>query len=81
MTDDNLQINDIVDVSDNMLLLTYHASTDFNPIGTNLSLIIAIFTTSHARTHLYNYLQKVPPEQLLYFDTGEFYSAPTISRF
>ncbi len=69
LSDQNLQINDIIDVSDDMLLLTYHFKTDNLPIQGNLSLIIAIFTTSHARVHPYTYLKMVPPEQLLYFDT------------
>ncbi len=52
-----------------MLLLTYHFKNDLLPIQGNLSLIIAIFTTSHARVHLYNYIKQVSAESLLYFDT------------
>ncbi len=68
--DENIQINDIVHVSDDMLLLTYHFKTGFLPIQGNLSILIAIFTMSHARIHLYNYLKQVPENCLLYFDTN-----------
>ncbi len=73
LSNDNLTINDIIDASDDMLLLMYHSKPEFLPIQENLSLIIAIFMTSHARTHLYQFLELVPPHQLLYFDTGDIF--------
>ncbi len=66
----NLEVREMVDVTENMMLTTYYHREEIAPIQGNLSLIIAAFTTSYARLKLYNdALCKIPPEQLLYFDT------------
>ena len=70
--DGSLEIMDLFPISSKMLLLTYRELMDLCPIQKQQNVVIAAFTTSLARLHLYNEMEKLHPMQLLY--TGNFSS-------
>ena len=69
MTDPNINVTDLVPVNANLMLANYKLQDNIEPIMPNLSILIALFTTSHARLILYDSLQKLEPKQALYLDT------------
>lgn len=72
MTDPNIQVQDVIPVHTKMVLVTHRHFDTVAPVSPNLSLVISAITTSHARLKLYNYLEQLPSESILYFDTGKF---------
>ncbi len=61
----------MIDVTDHMMLIMMRHLADTTPIIGDLSLIIAGLTTAYAHTHLYEAMDKLEDEQILYFDTGK----------
>ncbi len=70
----NIEIGEVVDITDKKLLVSYCHKTELAPIHGNLSLVIALFTTCWARLHLYEQaLEKLDPSQILYYDTDSVF--------
>ena len=61
-------ISQVKIVNSETLLVSYSYTTEFVPESSQTNVVIAAFTTSLARLHLYNYLEKVG-EGGLYCDT------------
>ena len=58
-------------VNEDFMLIQYKAIDEAVEQSPNTNVILAAFTTAHARTVLYNYMQHLtdPAKQLLYCDT------------
>ena len=68
MTDDRVEITDIIPVNDEQLALQWNEKSDFVQSLPNTNVVLAAFTTAHARLKLYTLLEKLQ-ERVLYFDT------------
>lgn len=68
MTDDRVEITDIIPVNDEQLALQWNEKSDFVQSLPNTNVVLAAFTTAHARLKLYTLLENLQ-ERVLYFDT------------
>jgi len=68
MTDPSKVVHSVTILNDQMLLLSYTEKDEFVESLETTNVVIAAFTTSIARLHLYSYIEKLG-ERLLYFDT------------
>jgi len=68
MTDPSKTIHSVTILNDHMILLCYTEKDEFvESIGTT-NVVIAAYTTTIARLHLYSYIEQLG-DRLLYFDT------------
>ena len=73
LIDSSIKLCAIVDINDAMLLLKYRtAEPEFEDIMTNTNVVIAAFTTAHARLKLYSFMEALG-DRVLYTDTGTFF--------
>ena len=72
MADPENQVLTVRPVSDEMVYMTYEKEEDFADILNNVNVAIAAFVTCHARLRLYGFIEQLLPEQVAYFDTGQF---------
>ena len=68
MSDDRIEITDIIHVNDEQIALRWNENTKFVQSLPNTNVILAAFTTTHARLKLYDLLENLQ-ERVLYFDT------------
>ncbi|XP_055329857.1 uncharacterized protein LOC129582370 [Paramacrobiotus metropolitanus] len=68
LLNDALEIHNIEFFSDTVIQVAYKSKEDFIPVNPKTNVILAAFTTAHARLHLYNYMAQVG-RNLIYFDT------------
>ena len=65
----NLHSLDLIKINEKLMIANFKIVDQIDPILPNLSVLLALFTTSHARLILYEHLQKIPTKNILYFDT------------
>ena len=63
-------IHSVVFVSETMLAVAYTKEDDFVEVMGNTNVVLAAYTTAHARLRLYSYIEKLG-QRVLYFDTGK----------
>jgi hypothetical protein len=68
MTNDGIEISDVQYVNDEFVLMKYKKKEDFVETCSYTNIVIAAYTTAHARLKLYSELEKLD-RQVLYFDT------------
>ena len=68
LTSKALEVTHIDLASQNRVQIQYKMEKDFVTSSAFTNVVIATFTTAHARSKLYSYLEKLQ-EQVLYFDT------------
>lgn len=68
MTNGALEITDLMYVNDEHIALRWNEKSDFVESLPNTNVILAAFTTAHARLKLYSLLENLQ-ERVLYFDT------------
>ena len=77
MTNPSLQIIDWHILSGDMILLEFEYKEEFTPEKMTTNIVLASFTTAHARLRLYDVLHRLG-ESVLYFDTDSIvYKSPT----
>ncbi len=69
--DANVTLQEMLDVSNSMMLITTRPVGDTILIRADLSLVIARLMTANAHTHLYKAMETLEDDQVLYFDTGK----------
>ena len=70
LSDDGNQVYGVIVMTDEMVLVKYRAATiEFEECATTTNVVIAAFTTAHARLKLYSYMH-ILGERVLYTDTG-----------
>ena len=74
------EVHTIIEMTGEMLLVRYQSiEYEFEDIISNTNVVIAAFTTAHARLKLYSYMEKLG-ERVMYTDTGNLIF-PSISFF
>ena len=68
MTSDNLVVSDLMYVNEEFIALTYNHKDEFVETLPNTNVVLAAFTTAHARLKLYTLLESLQ-DRVLYFDT------------
>jgi hypothetical protein len=68
MTDDKLQVNDLLFINDEFVALRYENKEEFVAPLSNTNVVIAAYVTAHARLKLYELLERLQ-DRILYFDT------------
>jgi hypothetical protein len=68
MTDDKLQVNDLLYVNEEFVALQYQNKDEFVAPLSNTNVVIAAYVTAHARLKLYELLEMLQ-ERILYYDT------------
>ncbi|XP_041479156.1 uncharacterized protein LOC121426824 isoform X1 [Lytechinus variegatus] len=68
VTDPTLTIKSVAFPSDVMAQVQYQSKDDFLEVLPNTNVVVAAFTTCHARLKLYSYIENLG-ENVLYFDT------------
>jgi hypothetical protein len=68
MTDDSLEITDLIFVNDEHIALRWNQKSEFVESLPNTNVVLAAFTTAHARLKLYRLLEQLQ-NRVLYFDT------------
>jgi hypothetical protein len=68
MTDDSITVSDLLYVNDDHIALTWKHKDNFVESLPNTNVILAAFTTAHARLKLYTLLEPLQ-DRVLYFDT------------
>ena len=68
MTDDGLEISDVLHVNDQHVALMWREKSEFVQSLPHTNVVLAAFTTAHARLKLYSLLEKLQ-DRVLYFDT------------
>ena len=68
MTNDALEVTDLIFVNDEHIALRWNDKQEFVESLPNTNVVLAAYTTAHARLKLYSLLEKLQ-ERVLYFDT------------
>lgn len=68
MTDDGREITDLIYVNDEHVAIRWNEKSDFVESLPNTNVVLAAFTTAHARLKLYGLLENLG-DRVLYFDT------------
>ena len=68
LTADEIEVTDASFVSDDVIELRYENKEDFVEPNARTNVVIAAFTTAHARLKLYSVLEQLE-ERVLYYDT------------
>jgi DNA polymerase type B, organellar and viral len=68
LTNETISVETIIPINDEILLLHYKFHEEDTPSLNFANVIIAAFTTAHARIELYSYLDRLK-DRILYFDT------------
>ncbi|XP_031340970.1 uncharacterized protein LOC116169082 [Photinus pyralis] len=77
MTNPSMDINSVLPVNEDTLLVNWEFKEEtYNPLST-VNVVLAAYTTAHARLKLYEYLERLE-ERVLYYDTDSiiYVSAP-----
>ena len=69
ITRDDKDIHSIRVVTEDMLEVVYNNIEACDPVQVNINIFVACFTTCWARLKLYEGINQLEPEQVLYFDT------------
>lgn len=69
LQDDSRNIHSVRVVNDEMIEVVYSYQPECEPVKINLNIFIACFTTCWARLKLYEGIQHLKHDQVLYFDT------------
>lgn len=70
LTSDAVEVQNLRVVNDEVIELHYVHANDFIPPNSKTNVVLAAFTTAHARLKLYSVLENLE-ERVLYFDTGK----------
>ena len=78
LTNPTKEATDFYIVARDILMMTTEDGNDFvaDPLSSNVYL--AAFTTTHARLHLYQYLEMLD-RRMLYYDTGKLIFYTTVN--
>lgn len=68
MTNDSMEITDLIFVNDEHVALRWNQKSEFIESLPNTNVVLAAFTTAHARLKLYTLLENLQ-DRVLYFDT------------
>ena len=68
MTNDTLEVTDLLYVNDEFVALRWITKNEFVEPLPNTNIVLAAYTTAHARLKLYSLLEQLQ-ERVLYFDT------------
>ena len=72
LQDDAIVVHDIRMINEEVIEVTYQSEDAFTKINPNTNVVIAAFTTCHARLRLYEVLERLG-DRAMYYDTGKFY--------
>lgn len=72
ITDPSYETQSFYALSSDAILVSYKLLTESEMKHPNVNLVVAAYTTAHARLHLYNYLDKLQ-ERVLYYDTDSVF--------
>lgn len=72
ITDPSYETQSIYALSSDAILASYKLLSGAEMLHPNVNVVIAAYTTAHARLHLYNYLDKLQ-EKCLYYDTDSVF--------
>lgn len=79
VTDPRVTVHAINILNDNLLTVTHSMHDEFVDVMANTNPVIAAFTTSQARLHLYSFIEQLG-SRLLYFDTDSIIYTSTVGR-
>ena len=68
MTDETLEVNDLIHLSDDMLAMVWTKREAFDEPLPHVNMVMGAYTTSQARLKLYSVLERLQ-RRVLYFDT------------
>lgn len=68
MTDETLEISDLIHLSDEMIALVWTKHDGFDEPLTHVNMVMGAYTTAQARLKLYSILERLQ-HRVLYFDT------------
>jgi len=75
LTSDSIEVQNARFVNDEMIEVHYVHAEDFVPSNAKTNVVLAAFTTAHARLKLYSILEQLE-RRVLYFDTGKIIILP-----
>lgn len=73
LTSDAVEVQNARFVNNEIVEMHYLHANDFIPSSGKTNVVLAAFTTAHARMKLYSILEALD-ERVLYFDTGKYLS-------
>ena len=68
LTSDEIEVTDVSFVSDDVIEVRYENTENFIDTNSKTNVVIAAFTTAHARLKLYSVLERLE-QRVLYYDT------------
>jgi hypothetical protein len=71
--DTSIEILDFEHVNEQLDRVVWRKKTEFCQAPKTNNIPVAIFVTSHARLHLYSFMEQVEPHRLLYCDTDSIF--------
>ena len=81
LTSDQIYVTDVSFVSDDVIEIRYENNDDFVEPNTRTNVVIAAFTTAHARLKLYSVLEQLK-ERVVYYHTDSviYTSKPGLTK-
>ena len=81
LTSDQIYVTDVSFVSDDVIQIRYENNDDFVEPNTRTNVVIAAFTTAHARLKLYSVLEQLK-ERVVYYHTDSviYTSKPGLTK-
>ena len=76
-------VTDVCIVNDELAIVQYQNHDEWSEPSAKTNVILAAFTTAHARTILYGYMDQLHPDQVCYCDTDSimyYYSKSLLQR-
>ena len=68
MTDNSIEVSDVIEINDETIALRWTTKDDFVEALPNTNIVLAAYTTAHARLKLYTLLEQLQ-DRVLYMDT------------
>ena len=72
LLDDTAIVHNIRLINEEVVEVSYSYEDEFADVNPNTNVVIAAFTTCHARLRLYEVMEKLD-SRVMYCDTGKFY--------
>jgi len=79
VTDPRVVLHAVNVINDGMVAVSHSMHDEFIDVLSNTNAVLAAFTTSQARLHLYSFIEKLGP-RLLYFDTDSIIYTSTVGK-
>jgi len=79
VTDQRVVLHAVNVINDGVVAVSHSMHEEFIDVMSNTNAVLAAFTTSQARLHLYSFIENLGP-RLLYFDTDSIIYTSTVGK-